>query len=226
MNTKLGLRKIFAGTAGLIAVAAFLPIHAVESSSASPQHPCTPTNQTAAALESPLVPGLPCPPTATPSSGSGQESTVQGELVRFTMVNQSGRIASLMLQNSSATYIFNTNPGETREFTPQRGVYTYELVACGIVSVGYFEVSRQQTYIVPACSTDKLVRVYIENTTSDLIVVELSGPQDYYLPVLAGGLKDYTVVAGDYEFSYSACGAAGQGFFEARSDRLLSLDCP
>ena len=179
----------------------------------------------------PGPPGPPCLPTPPPpgpgetptdtSASSGSQQTP----VRLTIFNGSELPFSITL-TGPGTYVLNVASGEERVFVMNRGVYSFEMMLCGVAAQGAMNVSKITTLTFKPCSNVKLVQIAVENKTGAGAAVTLSGPGSFVFSIPPGETRMFTIPRGDYALTYLACGTAVEGVFEARSHRTLSLTCP
>jgi len=179
----------------------------------------------------PGPPGLPCLPTTpppssseTPSITSSNNSLKQGP-VRLTIWNGSELPFSIAL-NGPGTYVLNVSNGEERVFVVNRGAYSFDMMLCGVAAQGAMNLSKITTLKFKPCSNEKLVQISVENKTGAGAAVTFSGPGSFVFSIPSGESRTFTIPRGDYVLTRFACGAAGEGVFEARSHRILTLTCP
>jgi hypothetical protein len=166
----------------------------------------------------------------------------KSELIRLTINNRNTSPMYLRLTGSSFYYL--SVEDETRtNFTIERGEYDYSLTACGATTTGTLDLSNNKTLVMPICGGNagasskdpdkvdlsvehKLVRVSVENETSGRALVILTGPTTYVFSLDKDKTYTYTVVRGEYDVQYYACGRSATRTWTAQKDHKLIIDCP
>jgi hypothetical protein len=166
----------------------------------------------------------------------------KSELIRLTINNRNTNPMYLRLTGSSFYYL--SVEDETRtNFTIERGEYDYSLTACGATTTGTLDLSNNKTLVMPICGGNagasskdsdkvdlsvehKLVRVSVENETSGRALVILTGPTTYVFSLDKDKTYTYTVVRGEYDVQYYACGRYATRTWTAQKDHKLIIDCP
>ena len=166
----------------------------------------------------------------------------KSELIRLTINNRNTSPMYLRLTGSSFYYL--SVEDETRtNFTIERGEYDYSLTACGATTTGTLDLSNNKTLVMPICGGNagasskdpdkvdlsvehKLVRVSVENETSGRALVILTGPTTYVFSLDKDKTYTYTVVRGEYDVQYYACGRYATRTWTAQKDHKLIIDCP
>lgn len=166
----------------------------------------------------------------------------KSELVRLTFENRSNHYASLRLEGSTFYYL-RAYPGETRMYTPKRGVYDYTLYSCGVYVHGVLDLTKQYKFVVPLCGTRggegttgpqtidasdliKLVYVTFTNEATTNLIAIFDGPGVFVFFIREGETRSYTIPKGDYTYTLYACGAIGDGYFYAAHGKSKDLTCP
>ena len=75
-----------------------------------------------------------------------KEDAPKSELVRFTFVNKSDRLASLRLYGlygNNQFYYFLLMPGEAKTFTPARGEYRSSFYSCALYVNDVMDLSKE-----------------------------------------------------------------------------------
>ncbi len=68
-----------------------------------------------------------------------------------------------------------------------------------------------------------LVRLTVENKTSSIMYMWLTGPGIYYLRIPAGETAVYTVERGEYNYKQYACGATTQSIVDLSTQQKLIM---
>jgi hypothetical protein len=168
------------------------------------------------------------------------------DLVRFTVENRDEAGITLRLYATDGTlraYYLRVDGESSRVLTPEAGVYTYSLTACGVGVRGTVDLSRNHNWVLPACghkggpgtkaanTTDvseevRLVRVDLVNDTSTRIQVRLYGPWDYVFTIEGKATKVVTILKGEYDYTLFACqGGVYTGHFLARANKIQEFEC-
>ncbi len=173
-----------------------------------------------------------------------QIAHAQSDLVGFTFTNNSKSLASLRLYGDGLFYYFLVHPGQTRYFTPERGVYDVSFFSCGLYVNKEFDLTKQTKLVVPACGTlahqnkktpagvidggqvIKLVKVTFENETERYMKVILQGPATYVFTFNKDQDKTYTISKGDYTYTVYGCGGSFTGNLYAHHGKVKEFTCP
>ena len=175
-----------------------------------------------------------------------KEDDPKSELVRFTFINKSNRLASLRLYGlygNTQFYYFLLMPGEAKTFTPVRGEYRSSFYSCGLYVNDELNLSKQYTLVVPKCGTVadngkapanlidggkiiKLVKVNFVNKTEAYMKVILRGPQTYVFSFDKDQEKSYTISKGDYDYTVYGCGGTFYGTMYAHHGKEFEFKCP
>ncbi|HBX69189.1 MAG TPA: hypothetical protein DEH25_07360 [Chloroflexi bacterium] len=167
----------------------------------------------------------------------------QPDLVGFTFVNKSDKLASLRLYGNDQFYYFLLKPGEAKYFTPVRGEYRMSFYSCGMYVNKTLDLTKQVKLVVPACGTVayngptppkvidggkiiKLVKVTLENATDRYMKVVLTGPATYVFTFNKDQDKTYTISKGDYNYTVYGCGGSFTGTFYAYANKVFKFKCP
>jgi hypothetical protein len=150
----------------------------------------------------------------------------------------------MYLRLTGSSFYYLSVEDETRtNFTIERGEYDYSLTACGATTTGTLDLSNNKTLVMPICGGNagasskdsdkvdlsvehKLVRVSVENETSGRALVILTGPTTYVFSLDKDKTYTYTVVRGEYDVQYYACGRYATRTWTAQKDHKLIIDCP
>jgi hypothetical protein len=167
-----------------------------------------------------------------------------GDLVRFTLDNDTSQFAAVRLESSSAFYYLSTQAGETKVFTPERGMYNYTFYSCGTSVSGTIDLTRQQVLHAPPCGSKtpgtgynpgfidggdllKLVRIELENDTTGSALIIMEGPATFVFTIAKGVTKNYTVPKGIYSYTMYGCGTVLKGtFYAEQQDKQKTFTCP
>jgi hypothetical protein len=167
----------------------------------------------------------------------------KSELVGFTFVNKSDRLASLRLYGNGQFYYFLLFPGESKYYTPVRGEYDVTFYSCGQYVNKELDLTKKITLVVPQCGTVahngippagvidggkiiKLVKVTFENDTDRYMKVILEGPSTYVFTFNTDQEKTYTISKGDYDYTLYGCGGSFTGSFYAHHNKVMTFKCP
>ena len=162
--------------------------------------------------------------------------------VRLTIVNNTTDYVTLRLDGPKF-YYFWVKPGETREYTPERNMYTSRFYSCGVFVDGTFDLTKIQTLIVPACGTKaikgpeknhiidggklvKFVRMTFVNDTPGWLTLMMSGPHKYEVILAKDQTTTIVMMKGEYNYRLYACGSIKDGHLFAWPNRVKSLVCP
>jgi hypothetical protein len=165
-----------------------------------------------------------------------------GNLIRLTVINYSDKPVYLYLRGA-AFYYLPVNAGETKYYTPEAGVYDYELISCGVTVRGVLDLTKQLKLVVPECGQKggkdtgspntidagaliRLVRVTLKNEATGKILVILDGTNDYVFLLAAGEEKEITIPKGYYQFTQYGCGPVKFGNLYAFFDKVKEFTCP
>jgi hypothetical protein len=170
----------------------------------------------------------------------------QSDLVRFKVENRADRGITIRLyatDGTSRAYYMRVESETTKTMTPERGVYTYRLTACGIMVRGTVDLTGPMTWVMPKCGDKggpgsggantqdigkilKLTKVHLVNRTGVRLQVWLEGPNDYVFIIPAGGTKTVSIRAGVYEWGHFACdGARTEGMLEVAGETTRRFEC-
>ena len=149
-----------------------------------------------------------------------QVAEAKSDLVRFTFVNKSDRIASLRLYGSNNQfYYFLLQPGESKVYTPVRGVYRMSYFSCGQYINKELDLTQIYTFVVPKCGfvayngktppqkidggkVNPLVRVTFRNETDRYMKLILTGASVYVFTFNQDQDKTYTITKTYVSASY------------------------
>jgi hypothetical protein len=166
----------------------------------------------------------------------------KSDLIRLTINNRNTSLMYLRL--TGPTFYYLSIEDETRtSFTIERGEYDYSLTACGATTTGTLDLSNNKILVMPVCGGNagkssqnpdkidlsaehKLVRVKVENDTTGRALVILTGPATYVFSLDKEKTYTYTVVRGEYDVKYYACGGYATRKWTAQKDHKLIIDCP
>ena len=146
-------------------------------------------------------------------------------------------------------YFLTVGAGQRTTFTVKRALYAYNMTLCGgETRTGAIDLNSYNRMIIPACSIfalqlpglkagqeledvtelATLVKFKATNVTSGNLFLTVSGEGSTYNFVLAAGeVKEITVDAGSYTYSYSACNKlAAATAFTPYFHTNLKLACP
>ncbi len=173
-----------------------------------------------------------------------QIAQAKSDLVGFTFTNDSARLASLRLYGNGEFYYFLLYPGQSKYFTPVRGVYDATFFSCGQYVNQELDLTKHTKMIVPACGTHahntknpppgvidggkviRLVKVTFENETNGYMKVILQGPATYVFTFNKGESKTYTISKGEYEYKVYGCGGSFTKHFYATHNKVKEFTCP
>ncbi|MFC1997537.1 hypothetical protein ACFLXI_08040 [Chloroflexota bacterium] len=172
-----------------------------------------------------------------------QVAQAKSELVGFTFINRSDRLASLRLYGDGLFYYFLLFPGESKYYTPVRGEYDVTFFSCGQYVNKELDLTKKYTLIVPSCGTVafnntppsgvvdggkilKLVKVTFENETDNYMKVILEGPGTYVFTFNKDQEKTYTISKGEYTYTVYGCGGSFTGSFYAHHGKVKAFKCP
>ena len=173
-----------------------------------------------------------------------QIASAKSDLVGFTFTNNSDSLASLRLYGNGQFYYFLVFPGETKYFTPVRGVYDMTFFSCGLYVNKEFDLTKQTKLVVPSCGTKgyhndqtpagvvdggqiiKLVKVTFENETDAYMKVILEGPATYVFTFNKDQDKTYTISKGHYTYKIYGCGGSFTGNLYAHHGKVKEFNCP
>lgn len=171
--------------------------------------------------------------------------SAQADLVRFTVKNLADRGITIRLyatDGTSRAYYMRVDAETTKVMTPERGVYTYRLTACGVMVRGTVDLTKPLTWQMPKCGDKggpgsqapntqdvgtilKLTKVKLVNRTGDDLKVWLAGPFQYVFNIPAGGSKTVSILKGTYEWGHYACGNLDEGNLEVAGFTTKIFDC-
>lgn len=173
-----------------------------------------------------------------------QAAQAQSDLVGFTFINKSDKLASLRLYGDGDFYYFLLRPGESKYYTPARGVYQMSFFSCGQYTNKELDLTKQTKMIVPPCGFKaysnkdyhpgvidggeiiKLVKITFENATDRYMKVILEGPAVYVFTFDKDQSKTYTISKGDYTYTAYGCGGTFYGSFYAHEGKVYDFKCP
>lgn len=174
-------------------------------------------------------------------SGQAQK---EPDLVRFTIENRTSKRIALYMEGP-AIYYLRVEGNSSKDFTVERGNYTYTAHACGASAKGTIELTNQKTLIMPVCGGSArsqadssegyvedlskvihIVKITFENKASTKSLVILTGPSTYVFSHKKDESKNYTIAKGEYKVTYYACGLRGITKFVADYNTKLELSCP
>jgi hypothetical protein len=171
-----------------------------------------------------------------------QAANAKSTNVRLTIINNTNDYVTLKLEGPQF-YYFWVKPGETREYTPLRGMYTSRFYSCGVFVNGTFDLTKIQKLIVPACGTKaikgpdknhvidagkltKFVKVTFENDTPGWLTILLSGPNKYEVILAKDQVTTIVMMKGEYNYRLYACGSIKDGHLYAMPNKVKTLTCP
>lgn len=166
------------------------------------------------------------------------------DLVRFTIINESNQSVYIYLDSENGeNYYFNSNAGETKIYTPERGMYDYQMTTCGTTTTGTIDVTKHNTnFVVPPCGYKnsaagntnytfntaeevKLVAIDLINESSDDFIVSLYGPSHFVFSLDPGKSKAVTIPKGTYSYTLYICGGVKTGFVSAYWGQDFTFTC-
>ncbi len=134
------------------------------------------------------------------------------------------------------TYKWTAYPGKY-EKTFVEGEYEYSYTSCGEKHTGDFEINNNgQTFYIESCPAEEVsTKFVVSSHFGENLTVDLVGPEEYSLKVELGVNKFTDIIAGDYVYSYDACGITFSGIIDVQKngktqmtlkncERLLLLD--
>jgi len=166
----------------------------------------------------------------------------KSDMIRLTIHNRN--TTPLYLRLTGPAFFYLVVEDETRtEFTIDRGEYEYSLTACGATTTGTMDLTHNKILVMPICGGNagassknpdkvdlsvehKLVRVSVENDTSGKALAILVGPTTYVFSLEKDKTYTYTVIRGEYDVQYYACGGYGTRTWTAQKDHKLIIHCP
>jgi hypothetical protein len=166
----------------------------------------------------------------------------KSDLIRLTINNRNTN--PMYLRLTGPTFYYLSVEDETRtNFTIERGEYDYSLTACGATTTGTLDLSSNKILVMPICGGNagassknpdkvdlsaehKLVRVSVENETNGRALVILTGPSTYVFSLDKDKTYTYTVIRGEYDVQYYACGRYATRTWTAQKDHKLIINCP
>ena len=166
----------------------------------------------------------------------------QEDVIRLTIENDSDRDIWLKL-NGAAYYYLHVRAGETKAYTPLRGVYDYTYYACGTWVKGEMNLNTHKTFEVPDCGYRShfgqnrpdtfdgglnlnLANVTFENETGAYMTIILNGPSVFVFTFQPGEDKEYTIPTGSYSYTVYGCGGNFNGSVYARMHKVKEITCP
>ncbi len=167
----------------------------------------------------------------------------QEDVVRLTINNNGDRDIWLQL-DGPAYYYLHVRVGESKVYTPLRGVYDYTLYSCGTFVKGELDLTNQKTIEVPDCGMKafygafdptntidegkmlNLVNVTFENDTERFMLLILEGPSVYVFSFQPDEDKEYTIPMGYYHYTMYGCGSTYTGTMYARYHKVKEFACP
>lgn len=172
-----------------------------------------------------------------------QIAQAKSELVGFTFINKSDRLASLRLYGNGQFYYFLLYPGESKYYTPVRGEYDVTFFSCGQYVNKELDLTKKYTLVVPSCGQKaysgptpagivdggkilKLVKVDFLNDTDGYMKVILEGPSVYVFRFDKDQEKSYTISKGMYDYTLYGCGGSFTKSFYARHNKEMTFKCP
>jgi hypothetical protein len=177
-----------------------------------------------------------------PASSKFASVNEKSDLVALKVENDSTSMAYLWL-DGPAFYYFVIKPGETRNFTVERGEYDKEVSYCGARETSTIDLTKYTKLLLPVCganalnsptsphivnitNTLKIVKVTLTNELDSNVFAIFTGPSTYVFTFGRDESKDYTIAKGDYEIQYWACGSYGIREFSAFHNRVMKFKCP
>jgi hypothetical protein len=171
-----------------------------------------------------------------------QNSVFAEDVVRLTIKNNSDRDAWLRLDGPTYYYL-HVKAGETKVYTPLKGVYDYTFHHCGTFVKGEMDLTKQQTLEVPDCGWKahygkqdptfidagrllNLVNVTFENETGHQVMWIIEGPTVHVFTFQADKDIEYTIPMGYYDYTMYGCGGIYVGRFFARYNKVVEIECP
>ena len=172
-----------------------------------------------------------------------QIAQAKSELVGFTFINKSDRLASLRLYGNGQFYYFLVRPGESKYYTPVRGEYDVTFFSCGQYVNKEMDLTKKSTLVVPPCGIVaynrpapagvvdggkilKLVKVDFVNETEGYMKVILEGPSVYVFRFDKDQEKSYTISKGMYDYTLYGCGGSFTKSFYAHHNKEMTFKCP
>jgi len=170
-------------------------------------------------------------------------SAANQDLIRLTIKNKNSSPVSMKLEGPGY-YYFSVQAESTAVFTVERGAYTSTIYACGATTRDNdIDLSRQKTLVMPICGGNagptaqkvtkvdlsqfvKVVPVTLENDSNTNMIMILTGPSTYVFSFKKGESKDYTIVRGEYDLKYYACGTYKTRTWYVHKGSELTLECP
>lgn len=138
-------------------------------------------------------------------------------------------------------YHLTVGGNTTASYGLVQGVYKYIVYICGTTVQGTLDLTVYKDLTIPVCganavgaadlheeniSLNKIVRSYITNQTTSLLVLRLEGPQNYSFLVQPHETKVLSLLRGSYSYEYFGCSATVKGTFNAKNNASLMLNCP
>jgi hypothetical protein len=177
-----------------------------------------------------------------PASSKFASVNEKSDLVALKVENDSTSMAYLWL-DGPAFYYFVIKPGETRNFTVERGEYDKEVSYCGARETSTIDLTKYTKLLLPVCganalnsptsphivnitNTLKIVKVTLTNELDSNVFAIFTGPSTYVFTFGRDESKDYTIAKGDYEIQYWACGSYGIREFSAFHNRVMKFKFP
>ncbi len=173
-----------------------------------------------------------------PANGQSLSSSSTSDLVRLTVTNNSEEKAYLKLEGTPS-YNFVIPGKTTQKYTPQRGVYTYYLTACGQTTQGKMDLTIYRDVIIPACgghfsnsSNNHVVNLdpkfrpipfTVENGNPKSVYVKLEGPKTYNFTVSGNTTAVYSTTYGTYKYTIYACETNVQGTIDLTKYQVLNI---
>ncbi|MBM3144044.1 MAG: hypothetical protein FJ010_03540 [Chloroflexi bacterium] len=172
-----------------------------------------------------------------------QDIVFAEDVVRLTIENDSDRDIWLKL-TGPAYYYLHVRAGETKSYTPLKGVYDYTYYACGTFVKGEIDLNTQKTIEVPDCGYKahagqqdpedtldggkmlNLVNFTIENDTGGYMTMILTGPSVYVFTFKPDQEREFTIPMGYYNYTAYGCGGSFNGTLYAHFNRVKEIDCP
>ena len=154
------------------------------------------------------------------------------ETVKFVFDNKTGVTVNLLI--SSPVYRLIPLPTGKTRMDLTKGTYEYSYFACNENIADKFTVKKNNDKLVlPKCADEKTAgnnsatQLTIVNRTGETFRIVLEGPQTYYFN-LADGREKFDVVAGKYDYTYTACGGEQQtgSVTVKKNGTTLKLQCP
>jgi hypothetical protein len=180
-----------------------------------------------------LAAAAPAPAQVTAAGSDGG-----ADLVRLRVVNKSAAKVYLKLEGKPQ-YSFVVPSNSTKEFTPERGSYSYTLTACDQTSSGKMDLTIYRDLIVPACGGQladssnvhvldldpnlRPISLTVENANPKTVYVRLTGPKTYNFKVAGKTTSVFSVTNGNYSYRVSACETSVEGKVDLTKYQIMYI---